>query len=197
MDKEININERQRIKQILECLRIGDHRSSMTGYAYFVKTYSRQVLDFTSRMVADKKDAEELSQDAFVKAYRSLPSFRFQSSFITWVCRIAYHESLNHLRRQKQHWVDIEEAQLAEREPTDEEFSTGREDRIKLMEEAIGDLPPDEQMLIHLYYYKDKPLREIAFIMDANPNALATRLHRIRKKLLTTINSKEDETSRR
>ena len=197
MNNTISINERQRIKRILDSLSIGNNKSSMTEYAYFVKTYSHQVLDFTSRMVADKKDAEELSQDAFVKAYRSLASFRFQSSFCTWVCRIAYHEALDHLRRQKQHWVDIEDVQLAERQPADEEFSTDREERIQLMEEAIDDLPPDEQMLIHLYYYKEKPLREIAYIMDANPKALATRLHRIRRKLLSTINSKEDETSRR
>ena len=75
----------------------------------------------------------------------------------------------------------------------DEELSTGQEERIALMEEAIGDLPPDEQLLLHLYYYEDRPLREIAYIMDAEANALATRLHRIRKKLLKQIKQKENE----
>lgn len=62
-----------------------------------------------------------------------------------------------------------------------------------MMEEAIDDLPPDEEMLIHLYYYEDRPLRDIAYIMDVEPNALATRLHRIRKKLLRMIKQKENE----
>ena len=75
----------------------------------------------------------------------------------------------------------------------DEELSTGREERIAMMEEAIDDLPPDEGMLIHLYYYEDRPLRDIAYIMDVEPNALATRLHRIRKKLLRMIKQKENE----
>ena len=75
----------------------------------------------------------------------------------------------------------------------DEELSTGREERIALMEEAIDDLLSDEQLLIHLYYYEDRPLRDIAYIMDVEPNALATRLHRIRKKLLRTIKQKENE----
>ena len=75
----------------------------------------------------------------------------------------------------------------------DEELSTGREERIALMEEAIDELPPDEGMLLHLYYYEDRPLREIAYIMDAEPNTLATRLHRIRKKLLQMIKQKDNE----
>ena len=65
------------------------------------------------------------------------------------------------------------------------------------MEEAIDDLPPDERMLLHLYYYENRPLRDIAYIMDAEPNALAQRLHRIRKKLLRMIKQKENEQTER
>ena len=78
-------NERQRIERIL-----GGKREE---YAWFVNTYSQQVLDFTSRMLPDAEDAREVAQDAFVKAFRSLASFGFHSSFCTWVCRIAYNES--------------------------------------------------------------------------------------------------------
>ena len=134
--------------------------------------------------------AREETQDAFVKAFRSLASFEFHSSFCTWVCRIAYNESLNRLRRQQRHFVDIADIPAEE---VDEELSTGREERIALMEEAIDDLPPDERLLLHLYYYEDRHLREIAYIMDAETNALATRLHRIRKKLLQMIKQKENE----
>ena len=179
---EIVNSERQRISRILD----GKHEE----YAWFVNTYSQQVLDFTSRMMPDAEDAREVAQDAFMKAFHSLTSFRFQSSFCTWVCRIAYHESLTRLRRKQIHYVDMTDIPAAE---IDEELSTGQEERIALMEEAIGDLPPDEQLLLHLYYYEDRPLREIAYIMDAEANALATRLHRIRKKLLKQIKQKENE----
>lgn len=197
MNKTSIKDERQRIKQIISCLKKGDQRSSAAEYAYFVKTYSRQVLNFTARMVPERSDAEELAQDAFVKAFRSMPSFRFQSSFLTWVSRIAYHESLNYLKRKKAYWVNIDDVALPDAEWDDAELSTGREERILLIEEALDELPPDERMLIHLYYYEDKPLREIAFIMDAKSKALATRLHRIRKKLLNIINTRENESSRR
>lgn len=175
-------SERQRIGQILD--------GKPEEYAWFVNTYSQHVLDFTSRMLPNAEDAREVAQDAFVKAFRSLASFGFHSSFYTWVCRIAYHESLNRLKRQQPHYVGIADIPAVE---DDEELSTGREERIILMEEAIDDLPPDERMLLHLYYYEDRPLREISYIMDAEPNALATRLLRIRKKLLQMIRQKENE----
>ena len=181
-------DERQRIKRILDGKR--------EDYAWFVKTYSQQVLDFTSRMVPDVEDAKELAQDAFVKAFRSLSTFRYKSSFCTWVCRIAYHESLNLLKRQPPHHVGIDNLPTMENEgeyPSSEELSTGREERIVLMEEAIDDLPPNERLLLHLYYYEERPLRDIAYLMEAEPNTLATRLHRIRKKLLRMIKQKEDE----
>lgn len=174
-------NERQRIERILD----GKHEE----YAWFVNTYSQQVLDFTSRMLPDAEDAKEVAQDAFIKAFRSLSTFKCQSSFYTWVCRIAYHESLNHLKRQQPHYIGIDNLPAIE----EEKLSTGREERILLMEEAIDNLPPDERLLLHLYYYKDQPLRDIAYIMDAEPNTLATRLHRIRKKLLQMIKQKEHE----
>ena len=181
MSETINIEERQRIKRILDGKR--------EEYAWFVNTYSQQVLDFTNHMLPYAEDAKEVAQDAFVKAFRSLDAFHFQSSFCTWVCRIAYRESLNRLKRQQPHYVDIDNLPAI----ADEELSTGREERIAMMEEAIDDLPPDEGMLIHLYYYEDRPLRDIAYIMDVETNALATRLHRIRKKLLRMIKQKENE----
>ena len=175
-------NAQRRIGRILD----GKHEE----YVWFVNTYSQRVLDFTSQMLPDAEDAREVAQDAFVKAFRSLSSFRFQSSFYTWICRIAYHESINRLRRKRIHYVDMTEIPALE---VDDELSTGSEERIALMEEAIDDLPPDERMLLHLYYYEDHPLREIAYIMDAEPNTLSTRLHRIRKKLLQMIKQKENE----
>ena len=160
---------------------------SKEDFARLVQQYASQVLDFTTRLLSDRREAEEVAQDAFVKTFRSLDTFNFQSSFCTWVCRIAYHMSLDRLKRQHPYYVDIDNLPAI----ADEELSTGREERIALMEEAIDDLTNDEQLLIHLYYYEDRPLRDIAYIMDVEPNALATRLHRIRKKLSRMIKQKE------
>lgn len=193
MIKTVSIDEQQRIGRITGHLSVNDRKSAASEYAYFVKMYSQQVLDFTVRMVSSRTDAEELAQNAFVKAFNRLESFEGRASFLTWVSRIAYNESINHLKRRKLHLVDVDEAQIADSRIDDDELSTGREERIRLMEDALDCLPPDERMLVQLYYYEDKPLQEIAFIMDAEANALAVRLHRIRKKLLIMIKHKENE----
>ena len=193
----MDISEQQRIRRIIDFMKAGEGKASAVEYAWFVRRYSQRVLDFTSRMVADIADAEELAQDTFVKAFRSLDSFAGQSSFLTWVSRIAYHESLNHLKRKRLYCMSIDEMPLPQDDAEEEELTTGREERIVLMEETLDDLPPDERMLIHLFYYEDRPLREIAFIMEAEPNVLAVRLHRIRKKLLRMIKQKENERTER
>ena len=86
--------------------------------------------------------------------------------------------------------MNIDEVVL-ENDVTDDDLSTGKEERILLMEESVDNLAPEERMLIHLYYYENIPLREIAFIMNVESNVLATRLHRIRKKLLLMIKQRE------
>ena len=188
-----NTDEQKRIGLIAGYLNAGDRKAAAAEYAYFVKRYSQQVLDFTARMVSCMADAEELAQNAFIKAFNKFEKFEQRASFLTWVSRIAYNESINHLKRRKLHYVDIDEVPVADCNLLDDELSTGNEERIRLMEDAINTLPPDERMLVHLYYYEDKPLNEIAYVMDAEPNALAVRLHRIRKKLLVTIKQKEYE----
>ena len=181
MSKNNDTEERQRIRRIL------DGRSD--EYGYFVKTYSTQVLDFVSRMVSDAGDAEELAQDAFVRAFRALAQFDGRSSWLTWVLRIAYHTALNHLKRQRLQWLSIDDMPLTD--TPDDDLSTDREERIQQLDAAIDRLPADEQLLLHLYYYDDRPLRDIAYIMDAEPGLLATRLHRIRKKLLLMMKENE------
>jgi RNA polymerase sigma-70 factor (ECF subfamily) len=160
------------------------------GQRLMADRYAQQVFATIARMVDDARDAEELAQDTFLRAFSHIGSYDpKQASLGTWLCRIAYHETLNHLRRQHPHTIDIDDMPIADGEDEAEECDA----RIDLLEETIGLLPPDEQQLLHLYYYEDRPLREIAYIMDVEQGALATRLHRIRKKLMTMMKQKEHE----
>lgn len=192
MIQTANTEEQRHISAIADLLDAGDRKAAASEYAYFVKRYSQKVLDFTVHMVSNRADAEELAQNAFVKAFSKFETFEGRASFLTWVYRIAYNESINHLKRRKICLIDIDDTQIAESQ-IDEDLSTGRDERIRLMKDAIESLQSDERMLVQLYYYEDKPLQEIAFIMDAEPNALAVKLHRIRKKLLAIIKQKENE----
>lgn len=157
----------------------------LDGYAedfgYFLERYSQEAFAIVVRLVPQQEDAEELVQDAFVRAFNRLETFEGRSSFSTWICRIAYTTAVSWLRKRRMKYLSIDDRpQLSDTE-VDEAFDD--ESRIEELTRAITLLKPDEQTLITLYYYDNRPLSDIAYILDAEPNTLATRLHRIRRKL--------------
>jgi len=133
-------------------------------------------------------DAEELTSDTFLRAFRSIESYDAnRASLSTWLCRIAYHLTIDFLRRRRPFTISIEDREVSQTDISDEqleaELSTGSEERIQKLELLIDDLPPDERLLLTLHYFENRSLDECSFIMDATPHALANRLYRIRKKL--------------
>jgi len=150
-------------------------------FGYFLERYSQEAFAIVVRLVPQQEDAEELVQDAFVRAFNHLETFGGRSSFSTWVCRIAYTTAISWLRKRRMKYLSIDDRpQLTDTE-VDEAFDD--ESRIEELRHAITLLKPDEQTLITLYYYDNRPLNDIAYILDVESNTLATRLHRIRRKL--------------
>jgi len=183
MEHTTDIDEQSLINRITEYIRSGDRRAAAAEYAVLVKRYSPQVFGFISKMIDNQDDIKDLAQNTFIKAFNNLPKFEGRASFHTWVCRIAYNATINHLKSRKSFFVNIDDTDIPDDDPNDDDFSSGSEERISKLEAAIDLLPPDDQMLLHLYYYDDKPFKEIAFIMDTDNNTLRVRLHRIRRKL--------------
>ena len=154
-------------------------------YGCFMERYGEEVFRLVSRLVPVQQDAEELVQDAFVRAYDRLPTFTGEASFSTWLCRIAYNLTVSWLRRQKLNYTSIDEPQ--DISDTDIDKLLDDETRIQQLRAACAQLTPDEQTLINLFYYDNRPLREIAYILGQEQGTIATRLHRIRKKLYLII----------
>ena len=154
-------------------------------FDYFLERYGQEAFAIVVRLVPQQEDAEELVQDAFVRAFNRLETFEGRSSFSTWICRIAYTTAVSWLRKRRMKYLSIDDQpQLTDAE-VDEAFDD--ESRIEELRCAITLLKPDEQTLITLYYYDNRPLNDIAYILDVEPNVLATRLHRIRRKLYLLI----------
>lgn len=143
-----------------------------------------------SRLVHSQQDAEELVQDVFVRAYDRLPTFTGQASFSTWLCRIAYNLTVSWLRKQKMKYISIDTRQ--EISDTDIDQLLDDDTRILQLSTACAQLTPDEQTLLNLFYYDERPLREIAYILNLEQGNVATRLHRIRKKLYLIIRRMEN-----
>ena len=186
---DVNEMDRLCIRQVLS--------GRKEAYALLVDCYGRSVFRLVASMVPLKEDAEELAQDAFVKAYEQLSSYdERRASFYTWVSRIAYRLCTDHYRRRPAVWLETDERalqQVSDRE-ADEVMETDDDERIGRLAEAIRRLPPTERMLVQQHYFEGRALKDIAEIVDTDAKTLATRLHRIRKKLFHYITSHEHGT---
>ena len=158
-------------------------------YGYFMESYGAEVFRLVARLVPLQQDVEELVQDAFVRAYNHLSAYTGEASFSTWLYRIAYNLTVNWLRKQKMRYTSIDERM--EVRDTDIDLLLDDETRIQQLQEACTQLAPDEQTLINLFYYDSLPLRDIAYILNLEPGNIATKLHRIRKKLYLIIKRME------
>ena len=170
--------------QIVEAVKSGRRE----GQDLMFGRYAQEVFAMIVRQVSNEQDAEELTQDTFLKAFSHIGSYDPErASLATWLCRIAYRLTLDFLKRRRPFVVSMEDSEVLQTDISDEqleaELSTGNEERIQKLELLIDDLPPDERMLLMLHYFENRSLDECSFIMDATPHALANRLYRIRKKL--------------
>lgn len=170
--------------QIVEAVKSGRRE----GQDLMFGRYAQEVFAMIIRQVSNEQDAEELTQDTFIRAFNHIGSYDPErASLATWLCRIAYRLILDFLKRRRPFVVSMEDSEVWQTDISDEqleaELSTGNEERIQKLELLIDDLPPDERMLLMLHYFENRSLDECSFIMDATPHALANRLYRIRKKL--------------
>ena len=170
-------------QQIVEAVREGRRE----GQDALVCRYAERVFTMIVRQV-DEMDAQDLAQDTFLRAFSHIDNYDPQkASLSTWLCRIAYRLTLDYLKRRRPLTVSMEDNGVVQKDISDEdlenELSTGREERIRQLEQLMDTLVDDERMLLTLYYYEDRPLSEIAYITGIDARALANRLYRLRRKM--------------
>ena len=168
--------------------------------------YAEQVLRMVARLIPSHEEAEEVTQDALLEAFQSLARYDArQASFQTWLMRITYYTALKHYRK---HHNSV---QFVEMEQDDGEYQSSwldtipddetddlldDTDRVTLMERAIDMLKPDDQMLLNLYYFDNRSVRDIAVITSHDEPYLYSRLQWIRKKLAIIIKTLESNEER-
>ena len=178
-------------EQIIEAVKDGKRE----GQRLMVSRYGQMVFAMIVRQVTATMDAEELTQDTFMRAFNNIDRYDSRrSSLGTWLCRIAYHLTLDFLKRRHPNIISMDDTTDISEEQLDTELSSGNEKRIQQLEQMMEELLPDEQMLLTLYYYEDRSLDECSFIMDTTSHALANRLYRIRKKLYKQLKKQNENT---
>ena len=160
-----------------------------------ISSYGRVLMTFVGRIVTIQEDAEDVIQETFVSAYKHLEDYDPEkASMKIWLHRIAYHEALQLLRRRKR--IALMPLDVSEDIPDElPDVTTAQQ-----LDEAIQKLTPEEQMLLHLYYFDQCPLKEIAFItgtskdsLEREVSRLSSQLHRIRQRLRMILTRMNDE----
>ena len=162
-------------------------------YEYFLDRYGQQVFVLVDRIVSCQEDAEELTQDVFLKAFQQLSSFKAESSFSTWIYRIATNVAISAVRKKKNETIRLDESvffNLSESQ-VDEALEDESEEQLQRLQRAMEKLEADERALITLYYMEEKPLSEVAFILGMTEGNAKVKLHRIRKKWYIFIKDQE------
>ena len=163
-------------------------------FAPLLERYSKQVFSLIIKIVGNVEDAEELTQDVFVKAYGSISSFRGDSSFSTWIYRIAYNIAISATRKKTISFIPVDENVVSDLpdEYDDVFFENDESDtRIDSLNCALEQLLPEERAMILLFYKDNKSMDDIAFITKLTETNVKTKIFRIRKKLFVLIKAME------
>ncbi len=157
------------------------------AFGELVKKYQNYVFTLAFRFTRHREDAEEVAQDIFVKAYRSLADFRGNAKFSTWLYTIVYTTSVTFLRKKKMDTSSIDdENTFIQLESQDSGFRANQveqKSKMAMLNEAISLLSPEDAQLITLFYKGEQSLEEISSILGAETNTIKVRLHRARTRL--------------
>lgn len=167
-------------------------RGNSEAFAPLVDKYKQLAFSLALKIVRNREDAEEAAQDAFVKAYRSLESFKGTSTFKTWFFRIVYTTAISKVRGKQHNQVSFEDYKLTDSELLDTENAVGQlnaEERAAHLHKALDRLDPDERAILNLYYFEDLPVEEIAVITELSASNVKVKLFRSRKKLYAQLYS--------
>jgi len=171
------------------------------AYAALVDKYQSFVFTIVLRYVKSREDAEEVAQDVFIKAYRSLADFKGASKFSTWLYTITTTTSITFLRKKKLevHSLDNEKV-FAVADNLDGGMSANQveqKSKVQMLNAAIKLLNPDDAQVILLFYHAEQSLDEIAAILAKEPNAVKVQLHRARsrlkEKMISNFNAEVNE----
>lgn len=177
-------NDRQLVARVQK----GDRRA----FDLLVIKYQHRILSLVGRFVPDFAEAQDVTQEAFVKAYRALPGFRGDSQFYTWMYRIAVNTAKNYLvsrgRRTPTRDIDLEDAEFFADEANMKDIETPdsllqRDQLQKVVFDAIDALPEELKRAVTLRELEGLSYEEIAEVMDCPIGTVRSRIFRAREAI--------------
>lgn len=160
---------------------------NQAAYADLMKHHQRFVFTLALRFAKGREDAEEIAQDCFVKAYRSLANFNGEAKFSTWLYSIVYTTAMTFLRKKRVSTTSIDDEntyiQLENQSGGMDANIAEQKSRSYYVNQAIEQLLPDDAMIITLFYKGEQSLEEIGQAMGMETNTVKVKLFRARQRL--------------
>jgi len=174
-------------------------RGDLAAFNELVKKYEKQVYNFAYRLTGNYDDANDVAQDAFLRVFNAIGSFRGDASFSTWLFRITTNVFLDERKRARAHphssldeYLELDESSVARQiedpAPNPETVMEERE-RAQVLQQTINDLPEYQRAMVMLYHTQQKSYEEIAEIMDLPIGTVKSRLNRARLALKEKLSS--------
>lgn len=196
-DKITQLMERERELHIIKRIRSGEKDC----YKELVDEYSAQIFSFIRGIVANHQDAQDIAQEVFIKGFFRLDRYRADSSFLTWIYRIAYNETISHLRKKnRKHTLNFIEnidqsgnyadSLIYSLEEDGVKLKIEKEDKFERIARAMEKLEADQQFLIIQFYYKNCSIKELQQITGLSESNVKTKLFRARQELINLTTSK-------
>lgn len=181
--------------RLIQAALAGDDAS----YKKLMKKYHDAIYNFIYRMIHDKQQVEDLTQEAFIKAFQSLASFNEEYAFSTWLYKIATNNSIDYIRKRKLHTysidkpIDAKDSEYSFELP-DETYETDQEmisdQRAKMLNEAIAKLPEKYHKVIRLRHVDERSYEEIAVMLKLPIGTVKAHIFRAREMLYKALKDK-------
>jgi RNA polymerase sigma factor (sigma-70 family) len=184
---ELELSEPILRDELVERCKQGDSRS----FAELYRKYAKAMYNTSLRIVNHTGDAEDVLQEAFTDAFRSLEEFHYKSTFGAWLKRIVINKSINLLRKRKMNLIDIEKTNIGHLPDEDGPDEQEMQMKVEDIKRAVGLLPNGYRTVLTLYLFEGYDQEEIAEIMQVSHATVRTQYMRAKQKLLQYIKQGE------
>lgn len=172
-------------------------KGDTSAFVYFVDTYQNMAVTIAYRICENRQDAEDIVQNAFVKAFHNLHTFRTDSKFSTWFYRIVYNTALSHISTAAFHTELVDYRELNEDKYNNDwnpilQFE--EQERKAIIAETLERMPKEESLILTLFYLEENSVKDVALITSLSESNVKVKLFRARKRfaeLLTHSCQKE------
>jgi len=159
------------------------------AFATIINNTEYLVAQIVCKMTGNPEDRKDLAQEIYLKVYKNLKGFRFQSRLSTWIAQIAYHACFDHLRKKQLILDELtnDEEEHSRRHVEETIFSMEQKELVSILNKGIHQLPPVYQTLITLYHKEEMSYAEITEITGLPEGTVKSYLFRARKTLKDTL----------